>query len=203
MEMIQGAQGTELWFEKRIGSIGGSSISKVVAKSKELKQRTKLLYDLAGEIISGVKTESYSNKHMENGNLYEDDARQYYSLVNGIEIEQIALLRDHPHKHYSPDGLIGKDGLIEIKNLIPSIFIEHFETKSIPTAYRRQIQWGLKRSEREWCDYVVYCKLFEGKCNPMLSTRIYRDETEIDFLEKECDFFIDEMLSLVDKIKQL
>ena len=171
-------QRSDEWFEKCLGSIGGSSISKVAAKG-EGKQRKQLLYDMVGEIISGKKKESYTNQYMQLGTENESEARDYYSLITGNEVRQVALIKDYPHKHVSPDGLIVDDGMLEIKNVIPSVFVEYKITGSIPTAYRRQMQWGLSRSGRTWCDYSVYCSDFVGKCDPISIVRVERDDKEI------------------------
>ena len=197
-------QGSDDWQAARIGSIGGSSISAVAAKGRggESKGRKQLLYDMAGEILSGVKKNGYTNKYMEDGVELEDKARTHYCLQNLCEVQQVALIRDAPHKHCSPDGLVGEDGMIEIKCVIPSTFVAYCDGQSIPTDYRRQILWGLKRSGRAWCDFIVYCDLFEGrlKGDNMLVTRVSRDEKEIRELEDEADIFIEDLLSLVKKI---
>jgi len=202
IESIQ--QGTPEWDLLRIGSIGGSSISAVAAKGRngESKGRKQLLYDMAGEILSGVKKNGYTNKYMEDGVELEDKARTHYCLQNLCEVRQVALISDAPHKHCSPDGLIGEDGMIEIKCVIPSTFVAYCDGQSIPTDYRRQILWGLNRSGRAWCDFIVYCDLLEGrlKGDNMLVTRVSRDEKEIRELEGEADIFIEELLSLVKRI---
>jgi hypothetical protein len=187
------------WETLRLGSIGGSRIGTVASKGTG---RQTLLYSMAGEIISCKKKETYSNQYMVDGINFEDDARQYYSVIAGNEVRQVALIKDGEHKHVSPDGLVGGTGMIEIKNVIPSTFIAYASTGSIDTGYRRQMQWGLKRSRRQWCDYILYCKDFEGKCDPMIVTRVDRDEKEIRFLEESADLFIGEMKAIVEKIRK-
>ena len=85
-------QGSTEWFEARLGSIGGSSISSVVAGGQG-KMRKSLMYRLAGEILSGEKYESYSNSHMERGLEQESDARDYYEFITGNEVTQVGLCR--------------------------------------------------------------------------------------------------------------
>lgn len=201
MEIITSfAQGDPEWLKARIGSIGGSSISKAVAKG-EGKIRKQLLYDMVGEILSGEKKEGYRDKNMEAGLEYEDEARSLYAFRNDVEVEQIAMFKDGPHKHASPDGLIGGDGTIEIKTVIPSVYVESKLTGKIPTQYRKQIMWGLKRSLRGWCDYTVYCP-YVKEIDPLLVIRLERDEKEIVELEAGADEFIAEMLSMVDRMRQ-
>ena len=197
-------QGSDDWQKARIGSIGGSSISAVAAKGRggESKGRKQLLYDMAGEILSGVKKNGYTNKYMEDGVELEDKARTHYCLQNLCEVRQVALIRDAPHKHCSPDGLVGEDGMIEIKCVIPSTFVAYCDGMSIPTDYRRQVQWSLRRTGRAWCDFVVYCDLLEGrlKGDNMLVYRVPCDQKEMRELEDEADIFIEDLMSLVKKI---
>lgn len=202
MEIIKDInQGTPEWNALRIGSLGGSSISKATAVSKEAKQRTQLLYDMAGEIISGKKKEHYVNQNMLNGTEWENEARLYYSLMTGNEVETIAMIKDGPHKHVSPDGLVDENGMIEIKNVIPSTFVAYIDKPSIPTAYKKQMQWSFARSQRRWCDYVLYCRDFVGQSNPMVVTRVVRNEKEIGELEAGADLFIKDLLALVERVK--
>jgi len=64
------------------------------------------------------------------------------------------------------------------------------------------MQWGLSISDRDWCDYVVYCP-YATNCENIMITRLKRDEKEIADLEAGADIFIDEMLALYEKVKAL
>ena len=92
MEIIDCPQLSDEWMKHRIGSIGGSSISSVMAGGQG-KTRKKLLYQLAGEILSGEKYEGYSNHHMERGIIQEADARTLYEFMTGNEVEQVGLIK--------------------------------------------------------------------------------------------------------------
>lgn len=192
-------QGEPEWFLLRVGSIGGSSISKAVAGGKGTT-RTQLMWDLLGELISGEKKQGYVSKEMETGMLMEPKARELYELIYDVEVKQIALYKDGSHRHYSPDGLIGNDGLIEIKWAIPSVFAETILTKKIATDRRRQCQWGLGISGRSWCDYAMYCPVVKDM-NPLFVIRLERDEKEIAELKVGADMFIEEMLEKLDQLR--
>lgn len=200
MEIIECNQLDEAWFKARIGSIGGSAISSVVAKGKG-KMRKDLLYRLAGEILSGQKYEGYSNHHMDRGVEEESAARELYSFVTDNEVRQVGLVRDSDHKHYSPDGLIEPDGILEIKSAIPSIHIERIVTDKIELNYERQIAWGLHICNRKWCDFVSYSPLVSTK--PIWIKRIVRGEHLIKELNDEADKFLLELAQLVRKIREL
>jgi putative phage-type endonuclease len=201
MEIVTNcSQGDPEWHAARIGSLGGSSIAKAVAKG-EGKVRKQLLYDMVGEMLSGEKKNNFKTVHMEEGLKYEDEARSLYAFRYDVEVDQIAMFRDGPHKHASPDGLIGEHGLLEIKIVIPSVFVEAKLTKKISTEYRKQMQWGLKCSGREWCDYAVYCP-YVKEIDPLLVIRIDKDPKEIAELDLGADEFISEMLSMAEAMRK-
>ena len=58
---------------------------------------------------------------------------------------------------YSPDGLVGKDGLIEIKSRRPKKHLQTIIAGTVPAENMAQIQAGLLVSGRDWCDYISYC----------------------------------------------
>jgi len=200
IEIIDISQGSPEWNTLRIGSIGGSSISKAVAKGQG-KTRKQLMYNMVGEILSSEKKQGYMSHEMAEGIKYEPKARAYYSMVYGVVVREIALIKDGAHKHVSPDGLVGGDGMVEIKTAIPSVFVETKDTGKIATDRRRQIQWSLKRAQRQWCDYVMYCPYLKEGVESMIVIRVDRDEKEIEFLEAGADEFIDEMVGLFLRIK--
>jgi len=189
------------WFKLRIGSIGGSSISQAVAGGKG-KSKATLMYRLIGEMLSGEKYDGYSNPYMQMGNELEPECRELYEFVTENQVEQIGMFKYDDHRHYSPDGLIEtKDGLglIEIKCVIPSTWAEVKISNKIDTSYRKQMQYGLGISGREFCDYVVYCSKIKD-ASPLIIIRVERDEKEIKDLMEGSEVFIKEMLELYKKI---
>jgi len=155
---------------------------------------------MVGEILSGKRKESYHDKNMDAGIEYESEARNLYAFRYDVEVQEIFMFRDHPHKHAMPDGVVSDDGMIEIKTVTPSVFVEAKLTKKIPTGYRKQMQWGMARSGRQWCDYVVYCP-YVIDIDPLSVIRVYRDEKEIAELESGADEFIEDMLKMVERMR--
>jgi hypothetical protein len=191
-------QGTDEWFKLRLGSIGGSSIGKVCTGGKGAT-RTKILHEKIGEILSGKPAVGYKFPHADRGVENEPHARTLYSFMRDVEVEEIAMIKEGKHRHYSADGLVGENGLVEIKTRIPSIYVEAVLRKTMPTSDKRQMQWGLFISQREWVDYIQYCPEIED--NPILIQRIERDEKLIEELDTKATIFISEMVAAVDKIK--
>ena len=127
-EIIYGDQQTDEWGKYRLGSIGGSSISAVLAKGQG-KMRQGLLNQFLDEILMNRKKEGFQSEDMKRGNIYEPMARDYYAFINDVEVIQCALIKsDIPRIHVSPDGLIGEDGGLEIKTQLPHVFLETIDT---------------------------------------------------------------------------
>ncbi len=70
---------------------------------------------------------------------------------------------------------------------------------SVPSDYRKQVQWGLHICEREWCDFISYCPAIIER--PLMIIKVDRDEKLIKEMDAEADLFIAEMLELVRKVR--
>lgn len=198
MEIIECEQGSPEWFKHRLGSIGGSSISSVMAKGQG-KMRKNLMYRLAGEILSGQNYEGYSNAHMERGLELEDEARNVYSAVSGNEVRQVGLAVRDKYRHYSPDGLIN-NGIIEVKCTIPSVHIDIIIQNEIPPEYRKQCQWGLSICEVEEIDFISYSPTVIDK--PIWIISRPKDQKLIKEMHEEASKFLFEMAMLIKKVKE-
>lgn len=198
MEIIKNIdQGDDAWFKLRIGSLGGSSIGKATAKGAG-KTRNSLMYQMVGEILSGQKHEGYHNHHMERGNELEDEARRAYMQETYSVVEQVAMFKYSDHTHFSPDGYMpDQGGIIEIKCVIPSVHVETIISGKVPSAYRKQVYWGMAGG-CEFCDFVSYSPTVKPR--PIWIKRVHRDDKIISGLKDGADQFIEEMLAMVERI---
>lgn len=191
-------QQSDEWFDLRIGSVGGSSINSVLARG-EGKSRKTLLYKLAGEILAGRKLSGYRSAAMQRGNELEADARRCYEFLTGNTVEQIALIQaDTPLVHYSPDGLIGEDGGLELKLMEPHIYIELIDTKKISLAYMRQVNHFFWVSGRDYMDFAAYCPEIESR--PMWIQRQTPDAKIQEQINTELPVFLAELEAMVKKV---
>lgn len=189
------AQGTPEWNALRLASIGGSTITHAVAKG-DGKTREALMWDWVEEKLSGVKKDSFVSWDMKEGIKWEPRGRLLYEIRTGIEVDQVALVKHSEFKHYSPDGFPDPRGLLEIKRAKLPVFLDAVKTRNIPTARRRQVQWGMSICKRDWCDYVMYCPYIEKSVDPLLVIRVGRDEKEIKELHEGADQFIEDFKGL-------
>lgn len=195
------AQGDPLWFEARLGSVGASSFSKIITSTgKPSDSAKKLLYRLAGEAVSGISEETYSNHHMERGIAMEDEARKFYELVTDNTVHQIALCKsDIPHVHVSPDGIMPdiKRGL-EIKCPSMPVHVEYLIKNNLPTKYKAQVQGSMFVLGYDTYDFISYYPSIK----PLIIT-VERNEEFIARLKEELERFVYDLDRLVKKIKEM
>lgn len=155
-------QGTPEWFAARCGIVTASVIGQLIT-TKTLKHAANetarsLTTHLAAERITQYVEPTPTSRDMERGNLDEPYARDVYS-ERYAPVEQIGFMVrefDGYRIGYSPDGLVGDDGLIEIKSRKQKIQLKAFLNNEVPSENMAQIQTGLLVSDRKWCDYVSY-----------------------------------------------
>ncbi|HBL8850878.1 TPA: YqaJ viral recombinase family protein, partial [Enterobacter hormaechei] len=151
---------------------------------------------LALEQIKGCKSEfGFSNDHMERGHEQEPIARMLYEEMNFVDVDNGGFF-DHETYGDSPDGLVGQDGLVEIKSVIAATHYSTLTRGSFDPAYRWQLVGHLDCSGRDWVDFISYCSDFpDGKQLIVYRLTAAECESEIarlqarrkDFLELVAD----------------
>jgi hypothetical protein len=200
VEVIDCEQGAPEWFQARLGLPTASRFSTVMASGKgggESKTRLDYMCDLAGEIITGNPTESYTNQFMDRGKEQEDDARKLYSFQHDAELVRVGFVRNGS-KGCSPDALIGNNGALEIKTTLARLLIKIMMRGDYPPEHKAQCQGTLWVTEREWIDIAVYCPKM-----PLFVERIHRDESYIRQIAGAVADFNIELREMVEKIRRL
>ena len=194
MEILNCVQGSAEWFAARAGIPTASQFGTVMAKGEGKTRRTYML-KLAGELLTGDPMDSFTNKHMERGHEMEPEARRFYAFQNDVEPELVGFIRNGK-KGASPDSLVGKDGLLEIKTKLPHLLLDVILKDSFPAEHRAQCQGQLWIAEREWIDLVCYWPKM-----PVHIVRAYRDEPYIKQISEAVDQFNDELAEIVTRFK--
>lgn len=197
LEIINCIQGTPQWAQARLGIPTASEFASILTKGRggaESRTRQTYLYKLAGERLTGEVMESFTSPHMERGKLMEDEARSAYSFVTGLDCETIGFLR-RGRAGASPDALVSKDGLLEIKTKLPHLLIEALLKGDFPPEHKAQCQGQLWIAERDWLDLAVY---WPGL--PMFIVRANRDEGFIRELAEAVGAFNEELDRVVEQI---
>lgn len=179
-------QRTEAWYTARAGKITASRIKDLSAKPKAGKCLNDTLTKILAERLSGEPTPTAKNKAMEWGIECEPLARQAYELATFCTVVEVGLI-DHPTiplSGASPDGLVGDDGLIEIKCPETATHTNTLLTNEVPAEYLPQVQWQMACTGRKWCDFVS----FDPRLEPPLQIKIIRvdrDDKVIGELEQQ------------------
>lgn len=187
-------QGTAEWDAARCGSLGASSVHEAVARTKTGwgASRANCMARLIIERLTGRKQESFQSPAMRHGIETEPEARSYYAFVVG-EVTEVGLVK-HPTlegTHASPDGLVGEDGLVEIKCPQAAAHLATLLGEAIPKQYLIQMQWQMACTGRAWCDFVSYCPDFPGTMQAFIQ-RVARDRKMIAELEGDVAEFLKE-----------
>lgn len=184
------SQRDEQWFADRAGKFTGSRFADLMARTKSgpAASRKNLITRLAVERLIGTCVETFSNFAMNRGVDLEPEAIRAYEDDQLVAVELVDFLA-HPDFDYvgcSPDGLVGEDGLVEVK--CPLAEAKHYEALRFGAhadEYRWQIQGQLWVSGRKWVDAVSYDPRFpEGL--QLAIVRVERDEDAIRDLMTEC-----------------
>lgn len=183
MQIINCEQGSEKWLQLRRGVATASNFSKIVTSKGEIsKQLRDYAFQLASETITNLQDESFKSADMQRGNDLEPDARNYYQQHTLSLVKEVGFMRDDFYG-YSPDGLIGEDGLVEFKCPNQKTHTKYLFNKKLPTEYKAQVQGGLYVSRRKWCDFMSFHPDFiEDK--KLFLIRVFRDEEFIKRLSE-------------------
>lgn len=196
-------QGTDEWHGQRRGIVTASVVGQLVT-TKTLKPASNdvsrgLTRLLVAERITGWTDPMYVSDDMLRGIEDEPKARDKYSEHYAPVTEIGFMIReDHDVKiGYSPDGLVGDDGLIEVKSRRQKKHLETILADEPPAENLAQMQCGLLVSGREWCDYISYCGGM-----PLWVKRVFPDQRWFDAILAAVDAFEEnaaEMIRLYDE----
>lgn len=193
-------QGSDEWKAIRLGIPTASRFKDVLAKG-EGKTRTSYMYQLAAETLTGQTDESYSNTYMDWGTENEPLARSAYEFIMSEIVEQVTFISNETfYAGYSPDGLVGDNGLIEIKCPKTTTHIETVISGKMPSGHIPQVQGGLMVSEREWLDFISYDPRIKQSM-AYFSVRVYRDDEYIEKLRLELIRFNNDLADLIAKFE--
>jgi putative phage-type endonuclease len=198
-------QGSSEWFYQRLGKVTASRVADVIAKTKTgySTSRDNYMAQLVVERLTFTKQESYTNAAMQWGTDTEPFARAAYEATHGVMVEEVGFVR-HPSIEWagaSPDGLVGDDGLVEIKCPNTATMIETLLSQKVPGKYFIQMQFQLACTGRKWCDYVVFDPRMPAKAQ-LFVKRVDRDDAYIAEIEAEIVKFLAEVESQVNQLNQ-
>jgi putative phage-type endonuclease len=184
------------WYAMRLGKVTGSRIADLTARTKTGwgASRANYMAELLIEHLTGEPAPSFVSPAMQWGMDQEPEARAAYEWRADCTIEQVGFVH-HPRivmSGCSPDGLVGNDGLVEIKCPNTATHITTLLHGSVPEAYTKQMQWQMACTGRAWCDWVSYDPRLPENMR-LFVQRVPRHEVTITALEGEVVTFLEEL----------
>ncbi len=192
-------QNTPEWEELRLGKITASNFGTIMANNGKAFGDPAKAYALqvALERICGRKSDnSFKTSHMERGHDMEPIARRRYEEKTCSKVEDGGFFEDGVFG-CSPDGLIGTDGMLEIKSVVAKVHFATIPRGAPDPAYTWQLVGNLWKAERNWIDFVSYCADFP-EASELVAFRVEKRDvkTEIDEMRDRLQLFA----ALVDEI---
>lgn len=199
-------QRTDQWFAARLGKVTASRVADLMATTKSgyAASRDNLMVQLAIERLTGQQQESFNSPAMQWGVDQEPFARAAYEIATTQMVDECGFV-PHPTIDMagaSPDGLVGDEGLVEIKCPLTSTMIETLLTQKVPSKYITQMQMQMACTDRLWCDFVSFDPRLPAKAQLWVK-RVHRDPEFIQKMEAEIIKFLAELDSKTNKLKDL
>jgi hypothetical protein len=175
-------QGTPEWLQARLGIVTASRVKDLLTgtfKPSKGKVVTTYANELASQRITGRLPPQAKGYHLERGHKEEDLAIAAYEN----DVESCGIITSDELGFligFSPDGLVGEDGLIEVKSRVAKFQVATVLADEVPTEYVLQCQMGLMVTKRKWCDFIQF-----SNGMPLFVKRVYPD-LELHDVIAEC-----------------
>jgi len=191
MSWLNIEQNTPEWLQCRLGLFTSSNIYNLFVNGKGgklSKSAETYITQKAIEHIYPIQVESFGSKAMQWGNDHEDNARNVYEVVTGKEVTNGGFYRFDFYTGSSPDGLVGSDGMIEIK--CPFTRINHLnnvlnlkddtDLYKSSKQYYYQVHHQMFCSGRKWVDFCSFDPRLLSSKNFLHTIRVERNEELMD-----------------------
>ena len=198
-------QRSDEWFAARLGKVTASRVADVMAKTKSgySASRAGYMAELIVERLTGKQGDSYQNAAMMWGTNTEPLARAAYEAHRGVLVEEVGFVPHPtiPMTGASPDGLVGDDGLVEIKCPNTATHIDTLMGDTVPSKYMLQMQWQMACTGRQWCDFVSFDPRMPENMQLFVQRVMFSNDTNTD-MTKEITAFLAELDEKVKVLKE-
>lgn len=200
MIVVDLEQGSDSWFQEKLGKPSASNINKILTnEGKPSKQREGYLYELAAQIITGKYEEVYKNPAMEQGNEREQESRNYLEVVLGVNIKKTGVIYKDEKKLFlcSPDGIAENESFgAELKNPLGKTQVKYLLDGTLPSEYFGQVQMSLYVTGLPYWWFLSYVPLM----NPLM-IKVEPDKAYQKALAVELELFTEELDSVIKKLR--
>lgn len=199
-------QGSDEWVKARLGKLTASRMADAIARTKTGwgASRANLKATLIVERLTGEPQDHYMNAAMQHGIDTEPQARSAYEFYSDAAVEQVGFVA-HPAIQMagaSPDGLVGADGLVELKCPNTATHIETLLSGAIPEKYITQMQFQMSCTERKWCDFVSFDPRLPERLR-LFVKRVKRNDDVVMQLEMAARDFLAEVETTIAALTKL
>jgi hypothetical protein len=198
-------QGSVEWMSARMGNLTGSRIYEACAKKSNgqyYASREALMHEKLIERLTGQWAEHFVSDAMQWGTMHEDDARAVYETHSYILVADCAYF-PHPsiaHSGASPDGLVGEEGVIEIKCPTTAVHLKTILSGEIPADHFYQMAWEIESSSRKWADFISYDPRLPGNLS-FFCKRYTPEPAFLEGLREDVIKFLAELDELEAKVR--
>jgi putative phage-type endonuclease len=193
-------QRSEEWFSERLGVPSASNFHRIITPTgKPSSQVDSYINELVAEKITGQKTFVKVTDAMQRGIDLEQDARDYFEFISGIDAKEIGFCKHNTLEiGCSPDGVIdAENSLLEIKCPIQTTMVEYLRDDILPAKYIPQVQGQLWITE---CDYAYFFAYHPDMKS--LIVRVERDEKYIKALADLAEKASEQVAILTEELKR-
>ena len=197
-------QGSPEWLAERAGKVTASMISNVLMKPETAGYRD-YQAQIVAEVLTGKPQGSdFTSAAMQFGSETEPLARSAYEAETGFSVDEVGFCQ-HPtieRAGASPDGLVGKNSLVELKVPKVATHLAYLIADVIPAAYKNQMMFQLAVTGREWCDFVSFRPDLPEHLQ-LFIVRFNRDPARILELENAVIAFLDGVDKMINQLKKV
>lgn len=199
MQILNIEQGSDAWLACRLGIATASELDCLLVSGKHPTGFGVAAFTYMDQLIGERITEEaaelpFQTKATIRGHEQEGVALELYEAREEVKVQKVGIILNRGIG-YSPDGLVGTDGLIEIKTKLPKFQVGVILTGEVPKEHVAQCQGGLWASDREWIDFISY---WPGM--PLFVKRAYRDEALIRKIAERVSSFYEIMDERMNKV---
>jgi putative phage-type endonuclease len=197
-------QGSPEWLLERCGKVTASRIADLMARTKTGWGASRINYasQIICERLTGCVAPSFTNAAMIHGTETEPEARRAYEFFVDCDVQQVGFV-PHPTINMagaSPDGLVGNDGLLELKCPNSATHIETLLSGEIPDKYHKQMQFQMACTGRAWCDFASYDNRLPERMR-LFVQRVNRSTPTVKEIEAEVSAFLAEIDQTVAQLR--
>ena len=197
-------QGSPEWFAARCGNVTASRVADIMARTQTgpAASRKNYMMELLCQRLTGVIGESFSSAAMQRGTELEPVARSAYEVAAGVMVQEVGIIMHPTVKHFgaSPDGLVGDDGLLEIKCPNTATHVDFIRSGKPDGRYMWQMCAQMACTDRAWCDFVSFDDRMPEHRH-YACVRIHRSADKEREMLQEIVSFLDELDALVEELK--